>query len=124
MDFHEAVKNWKIVVPTAASAIAAVLWFVGVESIRPVMAAEYTRDIQALNSQQLNLRREYLSEKITRVEERLFDTQLKIIELEQAGKAVPPELRQIEFLTKQQIEQLKKDEFSVHQQEIQLLRTE
>lgn len=123
MELKTILRNWKIMLPTAGATATALLWVLGMEFPRPVLAAEYRSDLKTLNVQQIQIRKDFLEDKLQRVDAELLHLKREAYQAQQIGD-VPEYLPELQQKVEQEKEELEQTLDAVHKQEIQLMNKE
>lgn len=121
-DLQTVLRNWKIMVPTSTATIAVLLWLLGIEFPRPVLASEYQSDLKTLNIQQLQIRKQFVEDKIERVDAELLRLKMEEWKATQSGQSIPPYLPELQQKVTQEKIELERTLDVVHQQEIELMK--
>lgn len=120
MNIGDLLRSWKIMVPTSTATAGALLWILGVEIPKPVLADAYNKDIKELNVKQLDVRQEFLDEKLTRLRKEKLELEKEEWEIQRARQPMPPFLPELKAKTADEIYSVEQTMQAVHQQKIQL----
>lgn len=120
MTLKDVLRSWKIMVPTSTATVAALLWVLGIEFPRPVLANEYYKEIRTLNVKQLETREEFLEDRLERLQKEKLDVEQKTWEVQSKGQPMPPFLPELKLKIDHDIQEMEKTLEDVHTKRIKL----
>lgn len=120
MDLKSLLHNWKIAVPVSTATAAGLLWLMGMEFPRPVLASEYQKDIRTLNTVQLQTREEFLEDRLERMKKEELELDREEWNVRQIGRPIPDYLPQLKAKVIEDIEDLEQTLKDTHDQRIKL----
>lgn len=133
MELLTLIRNWKIMVPTVT--VSVMLWAFGFDSFpRPVFANEldssikvvqldYKADLKTLNQRQLTTRKEFVKDKLERVEAKELELEQKEWEFRQKRQRPPEFLPELQQKVVKEKKELEATLDSIHAEEIKLNAT-
>lgn len=118
VDWIQLMKNWKISVPAMSVAFSFALWLFGVPFPRPVLAAEYHKDLKELNDAQIQIREDFINDKLERLNTEKRGVQMDKYELQRTNKKIPDFLNTAESSIEARIKELENELEDIHEEQL------